>query len=332
MVAQATGKENIMKKFLALTLTLVILATSCLAFTSCGGDDGKYTVGVCQLVQHAALDQATQGFVDALKEELGEENVEIDVQIAAGDTNVCNTIIGNFVSKKVDLIMANATPALQAAANATMTIPVLGTSITEYGVALGTTLTNGVVGGNISGTSDLAPLADQAQMILDFCPDVKKVGIVFCSAEANSRYQVDEMTKFLNALGVAVEEFAFSDSNDISAVVNAACAASDVLYIPTDNTAASCAETIGNIVREKMIPVFTGEENPAKVCGVASLTISYYDLGVATGKMAAKILKGEADISEMPVEYAPATKKYNPEMCALLGLEVPEGYVPMDVE
>ena len=330
MVAQATGKENIMKKFLALTLTLVLLATSCLAFTSCG-DDGKYTVGVCQLVQHAALDQATKGFVDALVAELGEENVEIDVQVA-GEPNLCSTVIGNFVSKKVDLIMANATPALQAAANATMTIPVLGTSITEYGVALGTTLTNGVVGGNISGTSDLAPLADQAQMILDFCPDVKKVGIVFCSAEANSRYQVDEMTKFLNALGVTVEEFAFSDSNDISAVVNAACAASDVLYIPTDNTAASCAETIGNIVREKMIPVFTGEENPAKVCGVASLTISYYDLGVATGKMAAKILKGEANISEMPVEYAPATKKYNPEMCALLGLEVPEGYVPMDVE
>ncbi len=320
-----------MKKLLAILLTLVIFATSCLAFTSCG-DDGKYTVGVCQLVQHAALDQATQGFVDALKEELGEENVEIDVQNAAGDTNVCNTIVGNFVSKKVDLIMANATPALQAAANATMTIPILGTSITEYGVALGTTLTNGVVGGNISGTSDLAPLADQAQMILDFCPNVKKVGIVFCSAEANSRYQVDEMTKFLEQLGVTAVEFSFSDSNDISAVVNAAAEQCDVLYIPTDNTAASCAENIGNIVREKKIPVFTGEENPAKVCGVASLTISYYDLGVATGKMAAKILKGEADISEMPVEYAPATKKYNPEMCELLGLEVPEGYVPMDVE
>ena len=321
-----------MKKTLALILTLVLLATSCLAFTACNGNGGskKYTVGVCQLVQHAALDQATQGFVDALKAELGEENVVIEIQNAAGDTNVCNTIVGNFVSKNVDLIMANATPALQAAYNATSTIPILGTSITEYGVALGTTLTNGVVGGNVSGTSDLAPLDEQANMILEFCPDVQTVGIVYCSAEANSAYQVQEMKKFLSAKGVTVKEFAFSDSNDISTVVESACASCDVLYIPTDNTAASCAETIGNIVREKRIPVFTGEENPAKVCGVASLTISYYDLGVATGKMAAKILKGEANISTMPVEYAPATKKYNKEMCDLLGLTVPEGYVEME--
>ena len=319
-----------MKKTLALILALVMLATSCLAFTSCT-DNGntKYKVGVCQLVQHAALDQATKGFVEALKAELGAENVEIDVQNASGDTNVCNTIVGSFVSKGVDLIMANATPALQAAYNATATIPILGTSITEYGVALETTLTDGVVGGNVSGTSDLAPLDEQADMILELCPDTKKVGIVYCSAEANSAYQVQEMTKFLTQRGVTVKEFAFADSNEISAVVTAACAECDVLYIPTDNTAASCAETIGNIVREKQVPVFTGEENPAKVCGVASLTISYYDLGVATGKMAAKILKGEAKISEMPIEYAPATKKYNKEMCEALGITVPDDYVEM---
>ena len=325
-----------MKKTLALILTLVLLATSCLAFTGCGNkDDGKFKVGVCQLLQHAALDQATQGFVDALEAELGKDNVEIDVQLASGDTNVCSTIIGNFVSKKVDLIMANATPALQAAASATLDIPILGTSITEYGVALGTQLNDGVVGGNVSGTSDLAPLDEQAQMILDFCPDVEKVGIVFCSAEANSRYQVDEMKKNLEKLGLKadnIKEFSFSDSNDISAVVEAACAWSDVLYIPTDNKAADNAELIGNIVREHKIPVFTGEENPAKKCGVASLTISYYDLGVATGKMAAKILKGEADISTMKVEYAPATKKVNKEMCDLLGLAIPAGYVEMDLE
>ena len=325
-----------MKKLVALLLTLVVLATSCLAFTGCGNkDDGKFKVGVCQLLQHAALDQATKGFVDALEAELGKDNVEIDVQLASDDTNVCSTIIGNFVSKKVDLIMANATPALQAAASATLDIPILGTSITEYGVALGTQLNDGVVGGNVSGTSDLAPLDEQAQMILDFCPDVEKVGIVFCSAEANSRYQVDEMKKNLEKLGLKadnIKEFSFSDSNDISAVVEAACAWSDVLYIPTDNKAADNAELIGNIVREHKIPVFTGEENPAKKCGVASLTISYYDLGVATGKMAAKILKGEADISTMKVEYAPATKKVNKEMCDLLGLAIPAGYVEMDLE
>ena len=322
-----------MKKLVALILSIVMLASACFVFAACTGDNNsttgaKYTVGICQLVQHAALDQATQGFIDTLKAEFG-DNIEILNQNANGDTNVCNTIVGDFVTKGVDLIMANATPALQAAYNATATIPVLGTSITEYGVALGTTLQNGVVGGNVSGTSDLAPLDEQVDMILEFMPDVKTVGIIYCSAEANSQYQVDEVKKFLAAKGVTANVYPFSDSNDISAVVTKACAENEALYIPTDNTAASCAETIGNIVREKKIPVFTGEENPAKVCGVASLTISYYDLGVKTAQMAIKILKGEADVSTMAVEYAPATKKYNKDMCAFLGLTVPAGYEEM---
>ena len=320
-----------MKKKIAIILVAAIVLVSCVTLVMCNkkNENKKFTVGVCQLVQHAALDQATRGFVEALKAELGDK-VEILVQNASGDPNTCSTIVGDFVSKNVDLIMANATPALQAAYNATTKIPILGTSITEYGVALGTTLTNGVVGGNVSGTSDLAPLDEQADMILEFMPEVKKVGIVFCSAEANSAYQVAEMKKFLEAKGVTVKEFAFSDSNDISAVVTAACAECEALYIPTDNTAASCAETIGNIVREKRIPVFAGEENTARGCGVASLTISYYDLGVATGKMAAKILKGEADVSTMKVEYAPATKKYNKEMCEFLELTVPSGYIEIE--
>jgi len=325
-----------MKKTLALVLTLAILVSSVLLMFSCTGGEGnngdltdkKFTVGVCQLVQHAALDQATKGFIDTLKAEFG-ENVEIIEQNASGDGNVCNTIISDFVSKGVDLIMANATPALQSAYNATATIPILGTSITEYGVALGTIVTNGVVGGNVSGTSDLAPLDKQADMILEICPDTKSVGIIYCSAEPNSKYQVNEMKKFLNGKGVSVNEYPFSDSNDISAIVTKACTECDVLYIPTDNTAASCAETIGNIVREHKKAVFTGEENPAKACGVASLTISYYDLGVKTGEMAIKILKGEADISTMPIEYAPATKKFNKEMCEYLDISVPAGYEEM---
>lgn len=289
-------------------------------------DDGKYVVGICQLVQHPALDQATQGFMDALIAELGEENVQFDLQNASGDTNVCSTIVNKFVNNKVDLIMANATPALGAAYNATATIPILGTSITEYGVALGTTLTNGVVGGNVSGTSDLAPLNQQADMILELCPDVKKVGIVYCSAEANSKYQVEQVTSFLQAKGVEVKPFSFSDTNDLSSVVESACAFSDAIYIPTDNAAADGAEIIATVVSQHNIPVFAGEANVAKVCGVASLSISYYDLGVTTGKMAAKILKGEADISTMPIEYAPATKMYNKEMCQKLGIVVPDGY------
>ena len=315
-----------MKKTLALVLTLVILATTCLAFASCTEkNNAKYTVGVCQLVQHPALDQATKGFVEALKAELGDE-VSIEIQNASNDMNLCSSIIGNFVVKNVDLIMANATPVLQTASNATKDIPILGTSITEYGVALQTTLNNGIVGGNISGTSDLAPLDQQADMILEFMPEVKKVGIIYCSSEANSKYQVEVVKADLEAKGVSVVEYSFSDANDISAVLTTAAENCEALYVPTDNTAATCAQVIGSIAREYKIPVFAGEENVAKECGVASLTISYYDLGYATGKMAAKILKGEAKVSEMPIEYATPTKKYNKTMCELLGFEVPQGY------
>ena len=320
-----------MKKLVAIVLAMVLLVSTCFAFTSCTGDGNtgaKYKVGVCQLVQHAALDQATKGFVETLKAAFGDE-IEIIEQNANGDTNVCNTIVSDFISKDVDLIMANATPALQAAYNATTRIPILGTSITEYGVALGVTLTNDVVGGNVSGTSDLAPLDKQADMIKDLCPEVETVGILYCTAEANSKYQVTKMTEFLSNKGITVKDYGFTDSNDISALVTKACGECDALYIPTDNTAASCAETIGNIVRDKKIPVFTGEENPARVCGVASLTISYYDLGVKTGEMAVKILKGEANISDMAIQYAPATKKFNKEMCELLGVSVPEDYEEM---
>lgn len=315
-----------MKKLLALVLTLTVLATACLAFTACDKkQDAKYTVGICQLVQHPALDQATQGFKDALKAELGDD-VEFDEQNASDDMSLCSSIIGNFVVKNVDLILANATPVLQTASNATKDIPILGTSITEYGVALGIPNFNGVVGGNISGTSDLAPLDNQVDMIFELKPDVKTVGIIYCSSEANSKYQVDVVTNLLQQKGVEVMAFPFSDTNDISAVVTTAATSCDTLYVPTDNKAATCAQVIGGIAREYKIPVFTGEENVARECGVASLTISYYDLGFATGKMAAKILKGEANISTMKIEYATPTKKYNKTMCELVGIKVPAGY------
>lgn len=321
------------KKMLSFALAAII-ALSSLLLVACpdGGGEQKFTVGICQLAQHAALDAATQGFMDALVAELGEDNVTFDLQNASGDTNVCNTIISSFVARGVDLIMANATPALQAAYNATESIPILGTSVTEYGVALGVDggFKDGIIGSNVSGTSDLAPLDEQAAMIAELCPTAKKVGIIYCTAESNSKYQVEQMTKHLSSLGITAVPFSFTDTNDISAIVTAAAESCDVLYVPTDNTAASCAETIGNIVREKKIPLFAGEENVAKVCGVASLSISYYDLGVVTGKMAAKILKGEADISTMPVEYAAPTKKFNKEMAELCGISIPEGYTEIE--
>ena len=300
------------------------------SLAACGSsaaDDGKYTVGICQLVTHDALDAATQGFQDALIAALGEENVEFDLQNAAGDSNTCSTIINAFVSSDVDLIMANATPALQAAQAATADIPILGTSVTEYGVALDIADFNGTVGSNISGTSDLAPLDQQAAMLQEWFPDAKNVGLLYCSAEANSKYQVDTVKALLEEKGYACELFAFTDSNDMQAVTNAACEFSDVIYVPTDNAVASGTDVIDGVCRAAGVPIIAGEEGICAGCGVATLSISYYDLGVTTGEMAAKILKGEADISTMPVGYAENfTPKYNAEICEDLGLTPPEGY------
>ena len=254
-----------------------------------------------------------------------------DEQNAAGDIASCATIVNGFVSSGVDLIMANATPALQAAVAATSDIPVLGTSVTEYGVALGIENFSGTVGTNVSGTSDLAPLDQQAAMIQELFPDAKTVGLIYCSAEANSQYQVDVVKAELEKLGYTATLYSFSDSNDLAAVTESAVAASDVIYVPTDNTVAANTGIIDNICRPAGIPVVTGEEGIAAGCGVATLSISYYDIGYKTGEMAAQVLTGEADISTMPIEYAPQfTKKYNAEICADLGVTIPSDYVAIE--
>ena len=285
---------------------------------SAAASGDTYTIGICQLVQHAALDAATQGFEDALTAEFG-DNVKFDFQNAQGDSATCATIANGFVSSGVDLIMANATPALQAAQSATNEIPVLGTSVTEYGVALGLTDFSGTVGGNISGTSDLAPLDQQADMIVEWMPDAKKVGLLYCSAEANSQYQVDEVQKYLEAKGLTATQYAFSDSNDLSSVCQKAAD-------ENDNTVAANTGIVDGICRPAKKPVFAGEEGICSGCGVATLSISYYDLGYTTGEMAVKILKGESNVSDMPIEYTDVTKKYNKAICDDLGLTVPEGY------
>lgn len=300
---------------------------------SAAADGETYTVGICQLVQHDALDAATQGFMDAITDALGEDAVTFDLQNAQGDSNTCSTIINSFVSNDVDLILANATAALQAAQAGTNDIPILGTSVTEYGVALGIDDFGGTVGGNISGTSDLAPLDEQAAMLNELFPDAKNVGLLYCSAEANSQYQVDTVKAALEELGYTCEYYAFSDSNDLATIATNAAGACDVIYIPTDNTAASNTEIINNICQPAGVPIIAGEEGICSGCGVATLSISYYDLGVATGDMAVRILTGEEDISQMPIEYAPQfTKKYNPTICEALGIQVPEDYEAIETE
>ena len=315
------------RKALAITLAAVMAMGTC-AVTARAADGDKYTIGICQLVQHDALDAATQGFKDEVIKELGEDAVTFDEQNAQGDSNTCSTIVNSFVSNNVDLILANATPALQAAAAGTSDIPILGTSVTEYGVALGLDDFDGTVGGNISGTADLAPLDEQAAMLQELFPDAKNVGLLYCSAEANSQYQVDTVKAALEELGYTCEYYAFSDSNDLSSVATTAADASDVIYVPTDNTVASNTEIINNICLPAKVPVITGEEGICEGCGVATLSISYYDLGVTTGKMAVKILKDGEDISTMPIEYAPNfTKEYNKDICEELGITVPDDYV-----
>ena len=309
-------------------LTLMMAALICLSMLAVPAmAEDTYTVGVCQLVQHVALDDATRGFVDALTAKLGDK-VSISVENASGDSALCTTIVNNFLAEDVDLIMANATPALQAAMNMTADIPILGTSVTDYGTALDITEWTGTTGINISGTSDLAPLDGQAAMVKELFPDAKTVGLLYCSAEANSAYQVEVITGYLTELGYTCKNYAFADSNDVASVAANACVEVDVLYIPTDNTAASCTEAIRNVVEPAGIPVIAGEEGICAGCGVATLSISYYDLGLATGEMAYEVLVNGADVSTMPVQFAPNfTKKYNAELCDILGITIPEDYV-----
>mgnify|MGYP001728994940 CR=1 FL=1 len=289
-------------------------------------ESGKtYTVGICQLVQHPALDAATQGFKDALTEALGDA-VSFNEQNASGESVNCATIVNGLVASQVDLILANATAPLQAAASATADIPVLGTAVTDYASALEIDNWTGTVGGNISGTSDLAPLDQQAAMLRELFPDAKTVGLLYCSAEANSQYQVDEVQKYLEAKGVTATQYAFSDSNDLSSVCQKAADENDALYVPTDNTVAANTGIVDGICRPAKKPVFAGEEGICSGCGVATLSISYYDLGYTTGEMAVKILKGESNVSDMPIEYTDVTKKYNKTICDDLGLTAPEGY------
>jgi len=315
-----------MKKLFTVLSILLI----CLSLTGCKKDE-RIHVGIIQIAQFEALDNASQGFIDALKEEFG-DNIVIDLKNASGDSTNCATIASSFVAEGVDLIMANATPSLIAAANATANIPILGTSVTEYSVALGLDNFNGIVGGNISGTSDLASLDNQAQMILDLFPDTKKVGLIYCSAEPNSLYQVKVVKEYLESKGIEAKSYPFADSNDIASIAQSACEENDVIYVPTDNTAAANGSKIGEYALSSNTPVICGEIGTCIPCGgVATFTIDYYELGYTTGQMAIKILKDHADISKMPIEYYANPKKmYDKELALKYGINIPSDYVEIE--
>lgn len=326
-------------------VSVILTASMAVSMAACGGEpapapaasndsDGKaYTIGICQQLEHPALDAATEGFQAALTDLLGEGNITFDVQNAQGEQANCATISNGFVSSNYDLILANATTALQCAAAATSTIPVLGTSVTDYATALDIDDWTGTTGTNISGTSDLAPLDQQEDMLIELFPDAKNVGILYCSAEPNSAYQAKEFSNYLQEDGITVTEYTASDSNDIASVVQNAIAQVDVIYIPTDNTMANNTETINNITLPAGIPVIAGEEGICSGCGVATLSIDYYDIGYTAGEMAYDILVNGADIATMEIQYAPkVTKEYNADICSQLGISIPDDYIAITTE
>ena len=316
-------------------LSAALAAALTLSLAGCGSGEGAddsfdgYTVGICEQMEHVSLSEATRGFKDALVEAFGEDGVRFSEGNALGEQNSCATIIDGFIAEGVDLILANATWPLQAAASATSEIPVLGTSVTDYATALDLGEFDGVIGTNVSGTSDLVPLEDQAALIKELFPEAGTVGLLYCSGEPNSVYQVETVRAELEGMGYACEAYAFTDANDLGAVAQTACDGSDLIYIPTDNTVAANTETVANVVIPAGVPVVGGDPGICSGCGVATITCDYYELGRLTGELAAEILRGETDISALPVQYLEPLKVYNAENCAALGVEVPEGYAPL---
>ena len=303
-----------MKKLISLTVAILMLVSM---LTGCGSSD-SYNVGVCQLMVHDSLDQATQGFCDALNEAMtaAGKTVNIDVQVA-GDSGLCTTVINTFTAKKVDLIMANATPALLAAANATTTIPVLGTSVTDYSDTFA-----GNIPANVSGTSDAVPFDEQAKMMISSLGLVPgdQVGVLYCTNESNSVIQYEAVKALFEAEGIVVKAYTFSETTELQALTTAMAGECKAVYIPSDNTVAANDAIVGTICTEQNVPVYTSYGGA--IC-YASLAIDYYQLGYETGKMAAEILLNGKTPADYPVMTLTPTVSYNKDLCAQLGITVP---------
>lgn len=317
-----------MKRLLALIMTTLMLLS---VLAGCGANapaakDG-YTVGIVQLMQHVALDQATQGFQDALTEKLGDE-VSFDVQLASGETTNCTTIVTKFVNDGVDLIMGNATPAVIAAKEATSTIPIIGTSVTDYVAAEAAIVeSNEAPGANVTGYSDMSDIAAHVELTKKLCPDAKTVAILYCSAEPNSVIQGNQAEELYKAAGLATVTLTASDITTISTVVTSACEQADVIYIPTDNLFAENMESVKNIAEPAKIPVICGEGGMVQSGGTASVAIDYYVLGYRAGEMAYEIMVNGADPATTPIGFMTADDMelvINEENVAAIGLTIPE--------
>lgn len=307
-----------MKKIMSVVLALVLCVGMCLTFTSCG-NKADFVVGICQLMEHESLDKATQGFTDALNEALKAEGKTVEIETnVAGTADLCSTVINALMAKNVDLLMGNATPALLAAANATTTIPVLGTSVTDYN----DTFSNNIPA-NVTGTSDAVPFDQQAEMMITTLNLVAgdKVGVIYCTNESNSLIQYNAVKALFEAKSIVVEAYTFSETTELQTVVTAAANNCKAIYIPSDNTVADNDSVVGTICNEKKIPVYTSYAS--SIC-YASLAIDYYELGKETGKMAAEILLGTKTPADFEVKTLTPSVVYNETLCADLGIAVPE--------
>ena len=306
-----------MKKLVSVILSVVMLVSLCIGLTGCSQSD-SFKVGVCQLMVHESLDKATQGFKDALtaKMEAAGKKVEFDVQVA-GEANLCTTVINTFTAKKVNLIMANATPALLAAANATTSIPVLGTSVTDYADTFG-----GSIPANVSGTSDAVPFAEQAQMMIDTLGLTAgdQVGVLYCTNESNSLIQYQAVKALFEEKGIVVKAYTFSETTELQAVTTSMANECKAVYIPSDNTVAQNDAIVGTICTEKNVPIYTSYGGT--VC-YASLAIDYYQLGVETGNMAAEILLNGKKPADIAVKTLTPAVSFNQELCQKLGITIP---------
>ena len=316
-----------MKKMIAITVAVMMLLSLCACGAPAPADDGVYHVGIVQLQQHVALDQATQGFQDALKDKLGDQ-VVFDVKEASGEPTNCTTIVTKFINDGVDLIMANATPAVIAAKEATASIPIVGTSVTDYvSEEAAIVASNEAPGGNVTGYSDMSDIAAHVELTQKLCPDTKTVAIIYCSAEPNSVIQGNQAKELYEAAGFTTVTLTASDVTTISSVVTAACEQADVIYIPTDNLFAENMESVKNIAEPAKIPVICGEGGMTQAGGTASVAIDYYVLGYRAGEMAYEIMVNGADPATMPIGFMTAEDMelvINEANVEAIGLTIPD--------
>ena len=317
------------KKFLAAAAACLMVA----GLAACGNkpstpsnpDEKVFQIGIVQLAEHPAMDEATRGFKEFLTEKLGDK-VQFNVQNAQGEQTNCTTIVNQFVSSKVDLIMANATNAVKAAREATSDIPIVGTSVTDY-VSIGLVASNEAPGANVTGASDMNPVTVQVDLMKTLCPEVKTVGIVINSGEENSAIQAEEAKTAFEAEGFAVKIYSVADTNEIQTVVTAACNEVDAFYEPTDNLIAANVPTMSNITTAAGKPVICGEGGMCDSGFLATYAISYYELGRAAGEQAYNILVNGADPATTPIFFFDVSNLslvINEENAAELGITIPE--------